>query len=147
MVVAEIALSLVLLVSAALMVNSLLRLRRVDSNFRTQNILTMRLLLPKAKYPDDRPELTTGFYRQLVERIRALPGVQSVGMSTSLPFPDSNWEKLLTIEDRPALKSMQEVPNVQYSQLNADYFDTLGIPLINGRYVGERDTRDTPPSR
>ncbi len=145
LVVAEIALSLVLLVSAGLMVNSLLRLQRVSPGFRTQNILTMQLSLPKAKYPNDRPELAAGFYRQLIERVRALPGVQSVGVSTSLPFTDSSWGKLFTIEDRPAPKSIQEVPNVQYSQLSPDYLNTLGIPLAKGRYLSERDTRDTLP--
>ncbi|MFN2455430.1 MAG: ABC transporter permease [Pyrinomonadaceae bacterium] len=145
LVIAEIALSLVLLVSAGLMVNSLMRLQRVSPGFRTQNILTMQLSLPKAKYPNDRPELTIGFYGRLIERVKALPGVQSVGVSTSLPFTDSGWGKLFTIEDRPAPKSMQEVPNVQYSQLSADYFNTLGIPLTKGRYLSERDTRDTLP--
>ncbi len=145
LVIAEIALSLVLLVSAGLMVNSLLRLQRVSPGFRTQNILTMQLSLPKAKYPNDRPELAVGFYGQLIERVRTLPGVQSVGVSTSLPFTDSGWGKLLTLEDRPAPKSIQEVSNVQYSQLSSDYFSTLGIPLTKGRYLSERDTRDTLP--
>ncbi|MDQ3257324.1 MAG: ABC transporter permease, partial [Acidobacteriota bacterium] len=72
LVVAEIAVALVLLVGAGLMVNSLLRLQRVDPGFRTNNILTMQLALPRSRYPNERRELTVGFYQQLLERTKAL---------------------------------------------------------------------------
>jgi putative ABC transport system permease protein len=145
LVVAEIALSLVLLVGAGLMVNSLLRLQKVNPGFRTDHILTMQLSLPEAKYPSDRPELTTGFYQQLIERVRTLPGVQSVGVTSSLPLTNSGWGKLLTLEDRAIPTSLQDVPVVQYRHVSPEYFKTLGIPLLEGRSLSERDTRDTLP--
>jgi putative ABC transport system permease protein len=145
LVVAEIAIALVLLVGAGLMVNSLLRLGRVDPGFRTNNILTMQLALPRSRYPDERRELTVGFYRQLLERVEALPGVEAAGVTTALPLTESGWGKLFTREDRPAPKSLEGIPSVQYRQVSADYFNTLGIPLTKGRYPDERDTSESFP--
>ncbi|MDQ3254317.1 MAG: ABC transporter permease, partial [Acidobacteriota bacterium] len=145
LVVAEIAIALVLLVGAGLMVNSLLRLQRVDPGFRTNNILTMQLSLPRSRYPDERRELTVGFYRQLLERTKNLPGVQAAGVTTALPLTESGWGKLFTFEDRPAPKSLEEIPSVQYRQVSADYFNTLGISLTKGRFLSERDTSESLP--
>ncbi|MDQ3684030.1 MAG: ABC transporter permease [Acidobacteriota bacterium] len=145
LVVAEIAIALVLLVGAGLMVNSLLRLQRVDPGFRTNNILTMQLALPRTRYPDERRELAVGFYRQLLEHTKALPGVEAAGVTTALPLTQSGWGKLFTREDRPAPKSMEEIPSVQYRQVSAGYFDTLGIPLTKGRFMSERDTSESLP--
>jgi len=139
LVVAEIAIALVLLAGAGLMINSLLRLQRVDPGFRTDNILTMQLALPEARYPDDQLEKAVGFYRQLIERVKGLPGVQSAGVTSALPLTDSGWGKLLTREDRPAPKAMEEIPVTQYRQVSADYFDTLGIRPVDGRYLNEHD--------
>lgn len=145
LVVVEVALSVVLLAGAGLMINSLLRLQRVNPGFRTDRILTMHLTLPMTKYPEDRPELAAGFFQQLVERVKALPGVEAAGVTTGLPLTNSGWGKLLTLEDRPAPGSLDEVPNVQYRQVSPHYFDTLGISIIKGRSFNELDTRDTLP--
>jgi putative ABC transport system permease protein len=139
LVVAEIAIALVLLAGAGLMINSLLRLQRVNPGFRTENILTMQFALPEAGYPDDQSEKALGFYRQLVERVKGLPGVQNTGVTTALPLAGGGWGKLFTREDRPAPKSIEEIPVTQYRQVSADYFDTLGIGLVNGRYLSDRD--------
>ncbi|CAN5347634.1 ABC transporter permease [soil metagenome] len=145
LVVAEIAIALVLLVGAGLMVNSLLRLQHVDPGFKTNNILTMQLALPKSRYPDERRELTVGFYRQLLERLKALPGVEAAGMTTALPLTQSGWGKVFTREDRPAPKSLKEIPSIQYRQVSAGYFNTLGIPLTKGRFLSESDTSESSP--
>jgi putative ABC transport system permease protein len=145
LVIVEIAIAVVLLVGAGLMINSLLRLQRVDPGFRTENILTMQLDLPEAKYPDRLQEQVLGFYRQLSDRVRSLPSVQSVGLSTTLPLTDTGWGKLLTREGVPAPRSLDECPVVNYRHINADYFKTLGIRLVAGRYLTDRDTRDTQP--
>ncbi|HVG39302.1 MAG TPA: ABC transporter permease, partial [Pyrinomonadaceae bacterium] len=145
LVIAEIALSMVLLVGAGLMLGSLYQLQRVDPGFKTENILTVQLSLPKTKYPNDKPELTANFFSQLAERVGATPGAKAVGYSTSLPFTESSWGKLLTIEGRPAPKSMEEMINVQYSQTNVDYYQTLGIPLLKGRLFARTDTAQTQP--
>src|SRR6266498_4712643 len=83
LVVAEIAMALILLVSAGLMINSLLRLLRVDPGFKADNVLTMQISLPQDKYPDDRPDSTFGFYRRLVDRVASLPGVESAGLTSA----------------------------------------------------------------
>jgi len=144
LVVAEIAIALVLLAGAGLMINSLLRLQRVDPGYETENILTMQLALPRAKYPDSQREQAAGFYRSLVERVKALPGVRNAGVTTALPLAGGGWGKLFTREDRPP-KSSKEIPVTQYRQVNADYFDTLGMRLVNGRYLSERDAPDGLP--
>ncbi len=145
LVVVEVALSFVLLAGAGLMINSLLRLQRVNPGFRTDHILTMQISLPSAKYAQDRPELTAGFFQQLIERVKTLPGVEAAGMTSGLPLTNSGWGKLFTIEDRPAPKSLDDIPNVQYQQVSPDYFSTLGIPILKGRSFSERDTRDALP--
>lgn len=145
LVVVEVALSFVLLAGAGLMINSLLRLQRVNPGFRTDRILTMHFTLPAEKYPEDRRDLTAGFFQQLVERVKTLPGVEAAGVTSGLPLTNSGWGKLLTFEDRPAPTSLDEVPNVQYRQVSPDYFRTLAIPITKGRSFSERDTRDAPP--
>jgi putative ABC transport system permease protein len=144
LVVAEIAIALVLLTGAGLMINSLLRLQRVELGYETENILTMQLALPRAKYPDSQHEQAIGFYRQLVERVKALPGVRNAGVTTALPLTSSDWEKLFTREDRPP-KAMNEIPVTRYRQVSADYFDTLGLRLVNGRFLSGRDTPNGLP--
>jgi putative ABC transport system permease protein len=145
LVVAEIAIALVLLTGAGLMINSLLRLQRVELGYETENILTMELALPRAKYPDSHREQADGFYRQLVERVKALPGVRNAGVTTALPLTGGNWEKLFTREDRPAPKALNEIPVTEYRKVSADYFDTLGLRLVNGRFLSERDTPNGLP--
>jgi putative ABC transport system permease protein len=145
LVVVEVALSFVLLAGAGLMINSLLRLQRVNPGFRTDHILTMQISLPPAKYAQDRPELTAGFFQQLTERVKTLPGVEAASVTSALPLTNSGWGKLFTLEDRPAPKSLDEVPNVQYRQVSPDYFSTLAIPILKGRPFSERDTRDALP--
>ena len=145
LVVAEVALSFVLLVGAGLMINSLVRLQRVNPGFRTDRILSMQIALPSTKYTQERPELTAAFFQQLVERVKTLPGVEAAGVTSALPLTNSGWGKLFTLEDRTPPKSLDEVPNVQYRQVSPDYLSTLAIPIIKGRAFSEYDTRDALP--
>jgi putative ABC transport system permease protein len=145
LVVAEIAMALVLSVSAGLMINSLMRMQRIDPGFRTHNILTMQIALPNTSYPDERLELATSFYKQLAERVAALPGVQTVGMTSALPLTASGWGKLLSVEGRPMPKSFEDIPVIQFRQVNADYFAALAISLLQGRAFTRNDTRDSMP--
>jgi putative ABC transport system permease protein len=142
LVVVEVALSFVLLVGAGLMINSLLRLQDVNPGFRTDHILTMQISLSSAKYTQERPELTAGFFQQLIDRVKALPGVEAASVTSALPLTNSGWGKLFTIDDGPAPKSIDEVPNVQYRQVSPDYFGTLAIPIHKGRTFTDRDTSD-----
>src|SRR5215475_1210824 len=145
LVVAEIAMALILLVSAGLMINSLLRLLRVNPGFRADNLLTMQISLPQDKYPDDRPDSTFGFYRRLVERVAALPGVESAGLTSALPLTNSGSSNLFSIEGRRAPKSLEEVPVMQSRRTGGDYFKALATSIIKCRYLSLVDTRDTLP--
>jgi putative ABC transport system permease protein len=145
LVVSEIAVALILLAGAGLMLNSLLRLQQVEPGYETKNILTMQLALPPARYPDSRPEQTVGFYSQLIKRVKALPGVQNAGVATAIPLAEGGWGKLFTREDQPPPKSLDDVPVLQYRKVSPGYFETLGIRLVDGRYLSERDTANGLP--
>jgi len=145
LVAIEVALSFVLLVGAGLLINSLLRLQNVNPGFRTDHLLTTQITLPQTRYPQERPELIANFFQQLVDRVKVLPGVESVGTVSGLPLTNSGWGKLLTFEDRPTPTSLDEIPNVQYEQVGSGYLSTLAIPVLRGRGFEDRDTRDTLP--
>src|SRR5262249_9527851 len=99
LVVAEIALSLVLLASAGLLVRSLVALERVDPGFGAEHAVTVGMMLPEARYPDAASR--TNFYRRLDEAIRTLPGATSTGVATTLPLSGSDMNVGFTIEGRP----------------------------------------------
>src|SRR5262249_38507450 len=145
LVIAEIALSFVLLIGAGLMINSFLRLQNVNPGFKADHVLTMLMTLPQARYPDSRADLTSGFFQQLVDRVQALPGVESAGVTSSLPLAAGGWGKLFTREDRPAPSSLDEIPMVQYRQMSSDYFSTLKISLIKGRVFTRDDNNSGMP--
>jgi putative ABC transport system permease protein len=144
LVAAETALALVLLIGAGLMARSFLKLHQVDAGFVPQNLLTMRIPLPAAKYPE--PPKAIAFYEPLFERIRGLPGAQSVGVSTNLPLGFGNgWGKNFSIEGRPAPPSLDQVPFVQFALVSPDYFRAAGITVRRGRAFTTQDTADAQP--
>jgi putative ABC transport system permease protein len=139
LVITEVALALVLLVASGLMVRSFIKLRQVNVGFTERNVLTLRVPLPEAKYPEpqtaDDPHEPAGlfFYEQLLERVRTLPGVKSAAAGTLLPLgAGQGWGKFLSIEGRAA-DSMDKVPLIRFALVSPDYFQTLGIALRQGR--------------
>ena len=139
LVITEVALALVLLVASGLMVRSFIKLRQVDVGFSEHPILTMRVPLPEAKYPEpqtaDDPREPAGlaFYEELLERIRTLPGVKSATAATLLPLgAGQGWGKFLSIEGHAA-DSLDKVPLIRFALVSPDYFQTLGITLKQGR--------------
>ncbi|MFN2599083.1 MAG: ABC transporter permease [Pyrinomonadaceae bacterium] len=148
LVSAEMALALVLLVGAGLMIQSFWKLRRVDTGFDARNVLTMRIPLPAAKYPvplnvNSPPPAALGFYERLLERVRATPGVEAAGVSTSLPLgAGGRWGKLFSVEGRPAPASVSEIPDVSFALVSEGYLKAMGIRLLRGRDFDARDTED-----
>jgi putative ABC transport system permease protein len=142
LVVTEIALSLVLLVGAGLMIQSFLRLQRVNIGLNTKNVITATLLLPGAKYRT--PELRTAFFKQLTERVRALPGVEAASATGTLPLSGNNWGRSLTVEGFPVL-SVGQAPMIQHTVVTPGYFRTMGITLLAGRDFNDADVRGAPP--
>ncbi|HEX9945014.1 MAG TPA: ABC transporter permease [Thermoanaerobaculia bacterium] len=136
LVVIQVALALVLLVTSGLMVKSFWRLRNVDPGFDPRGVLTLRLNLPEAEYRD--VFATARFVRQLLERVRAAPGVASAGTITSLPLSGSNSNSGYSFEDFP-LAPDQVPPILGTRFVSPGYFDAMGIPLIEGRVFDRID--------
>jgi predicted permease len=132
----QIALALVLLIASGLMVRSYWELRRVQPGFETDGILTVRLSLTDAAYPD--AEDSARFYDRLLESLRALPGVEQVGAVSRLPMEDRYPHNAIVLEDFPVAPG--EVPPVIASNwATPGYFETIGIPLLEGRTFESRD--------
>jgi putative ABC transport system permease protein len=142
LVVCEMALALMLLVGAGLLVNSLERLRAMDPGFNPDKVLTCQVSLP-SKYKD--PQIAT-FFQQLLERVRALPGVKAAGATMTLPLRQTGggfWGGL-NIEGRPAA-TRESVPIVSFAQVTPGYFRAMGIPLLKGREFNDVDNHDGSP--
>jgi len=141
LVVAELALASVMLIGAGLLMNSFLKLRSVDPGFSPRNALTMMVSLAGAsQYVGPARET---FYRQLTDRLAALPGVESVSAINHLPLAGDWWGTSLAIEGRPLPPPGQEVIGI-FRVSRPGYFQTMGIPMRAGRDFTERDTPDTP---
>ncbi|HZN04254.1 MAG TPA: ABC transporter permease [Candidatus Polarisedimenticolia bacterium] len=141
LVVAEIALSLVLLAGAGLLMKSFLRLLSVDPGFETGHLLVARLSLPGDRYAGR--EKTAAFCEALRLRLTGLPGVEEVGVVSALPLAANRASVPFTIEGRPAQPG--EEPWTNYRLADDGYFRAFGIPIVAGRPFGDRDRPDGPP--
>jgi putative ABC transport system permease protein len=136
----EVALSLVLLIGAGLMIRSLWKLRSVNPGFDAQSVLTMTLWLPEAKYKEAYQQ--AGFYKQVLERVRVLPGVESAGAISSLPLTGGSTQPF-SIEGQPVLP-MADQPEVAVREVTAGYLGSLHVPLLSGREISDADTAERP---
>ncbi|MGA8143633.1 MAG: ABC transporter permease [Candidatus Acidiferrales bacterium] len=141
LVVCEVGLSLVLLIGAGLMIRSLWALHRVNPGIDPHDVLTVRVTLPREKYP--KPEQQLAFYKQLVERTQALPGVESAGTIDALPFVSDGSTQPVAIEGRPAVEFAMQ-PEVAVRTISPGYVRTMRIPLLAGRDFTDADTLDRP---
>lgn len=141
LVVAEVALSLVLLVAAGLLLQSFRRLQRVDTGFRPEGVLTFRISPPQARYPE--PGETARAVEQIAERVRALPGVVAVGAVSTLPFSNSNNSGGFTREGQDQAPD-GSLPLADFRVVSPGYFEALGIPLLQGRLFDATDRSDAP---
>jgi putative ABC transport system permease protein len=135
LVVAQIALALVLLIGAGLMVKSFLRLHQVSPGIDPYGALTVRLDLPKAEYP---PRARTQFVVRLLEKVRAIPGVQAAGTTTLLPFSGNNSNSSLTIEDFPVASGALP-PILATRWVSPGFFEALRIPVRQGSVFNRLD--------
>jgi putative ABC transport system permease protein len=148
LVAAEVAIALVLLIGAGLMIRSFQQLLDVTLGFRTDRILTLRLSLPSTKYSEDAQ--VANFYRRLLERVRSLPGVESVGAVSQLPLSGSYSSGTTGVENSDSdeqMKSFRGIPYIEADRrsVSTDYFSTLGIALKKGRLFTEADNETAPP--
>jgi predicted permease len=142
LVVAEVTLSLVLLVGAGLLLRSALALQHADLGFRPDHLLTAEFRLPPAKYPE--PRAIAAFLRQALERIRAVPGIESAALVRAVPFSGNGGSTTYEVEGQPEPAKGRE-PVTQLNIVSPGYFRTMGIPWLRGRDFDEHDTADVPP--
>ena len=139
LVVFESALAVVLLIGAGLLIRSFIALQNTNPGFDANNVLTMRVDLPRGKY--DTPEKASSFFQQLEQRLSGLPGVEKVGFITELPLTGQPNDAPFTVEGRPAVARGQEF-GADFRRVNQNYFEALRIPLLRGRNFTPQEVRD-----
>jgi len=140
LVVLEVALALVVLVGAGLLIRSFEGLQSLDYGFRSESLLTMRASLPQSKYREGFRQ--AAFFRSALERVEAIPVVESAALVNTLPLSLRNTASGLTIEGREQLEGDALTANTR--QVSSDYFDTMGIPLLQGRAFDPLDMDEHP---
>ncbi len=143
LVVSEVALTVLLLIGAGLMLKSFYAIQKVNPGFNPENTLTMMVNLPAYKYTDDHQ--IRAFYEQTLKRIEVLPGVESASAVTGLPLTTNLIIRLrFMVDGRPPVNP-SEVPRANYRSISNDYFRTMRISLLEGRYFTEQDRDTSPP--
>ena len=135
--VAEISLSLVLLIGAGLLIKSYVLLRNINSGLKTDHVLTVSLALPFSKYST--LEQRAGFVRDLLSRVTSLPGVEAAGATNNLPLSGSEQFFYIGVEGIPLPRPGEPFLRAESHTVTPDYFKSLGIPLLKGRFFTERD--------
>jgi len=141
LVASEVALALILLVGAGLMIRSFVALESVDPGFNPHNVLSMVVSVAGSQEAD--PNRRPIFYQQLLERVRAIPGVQAAGGINHLPLFGDLWGWPFTIEGRPALRPGESAGGV-YRIITPGYFDAMRLPVVQGRDISEADNATAP---
>jgi predicted permease len=142
LVLGEVAIALVLLVGAGLLLRSFARLRAVDPGFRPAGVLSAQLVLPEQKYGE--PERQVAFTRELLERLRAIPGVKSADTTFPLPLGGNGFVLSFAVEGRPEPRP-GEVPNANVRLVTPDFFQTMGTRLLQGRVFTPQDGPEAVP--
>jgi predicted permease len=140
LIISEVALSLVLLIGAGLLIRSYQRITGANPGFDAENVLSLRLSLPSSRY--NNPEAVSSFYKQLDERVRALPGVENVGTNYSIPLSSVAfaWEPI-TVDGYVPNAPGEDLIISSSGYVSPDYFRAMGIPLLKGRYFDEHDKK------
>jgi putative ABC transport system permease protein len=140
LMIAEVGLSIVLLVGASLLLRSFDRITRVDPGFRANNVLAFRVTLPNKSYPEDHNRVT--FFDALLGKLETLPQVRAVGMAQNIPMR-GDYVLSFAIQGRPPANPNAE-PSANYRSVSSGYFRTLGIPILRGRAFTEQDVEKAP---
>ena len=141
LVVAQVAMTLVLLVVAGLLMQSLYRLRYADVGFRPEGVITLRTALPSIRY--DTHARRAAFYDDVLERVTRLPGVLGAGYTTSVPLAWKGATTAFVVEGRPAQPEVKYEAN--HRQVSTDYLQVIGMPMVDGRYFSASDGPTAQP--
>jgi putative ABC transport system permease protein len=139
-VVAEVALSAILLAGAGLLLRTFHGLSQIDPGFRAEGVLTCRTTLPDAGYPT--PAARALYVRRLLDRLNSIPGVRAAGVTTALPMMQVNWMADFTLPGRPGTTGQKEFAT--YNAISPRYLEALGAHLVKGRNFTERDDAASP---
>jgi putative ABC transport system permease protein len=142
LLVSQVALALVLVVSAGLLTRTFFRLLGADGGFRAERVLTFQLSLPALQYADQNHIVT--LYRDALERLRSIPGVQSAGIGETVPMGGEGESTVIRMPDHPAA-SQNELPFANYTIISPGYFSAVGTPLLHGRDFLDTDTAESMP--
>ncbi|HKY05528.1 MAG TPA: ABC transporter permease, partial [Blastocatellia bacterium] len=137
LVISEVALALILLIGAGLMIKSLIRLQQIDPGFEPENVVTMRLSLPQARYNEAGKQ--RAFYGQALEKIKTLPGVRSASAVNFLPLSATGNQRNFSIKGQGEMQT-----NLEFRMIDPGYLRTMQIALLAGRELNERDTASEP---
>ncbi|MGH9501183.1 MAG: ABC transporter permease [Terriglobales bacterium] len=136
LVVAEIAVALVLMTGAGLLIQSFARLMAVNPGFESRNLMAFPITLPQVRYTT--PEQQNQFYRQLLEQVKALPGVQSAGLASTLPL-GAVTPYIFFCPEGMACQGLGKDPVIARAYASPDYFRAMGTPLLQGRFFNPQD--------
>lgn len=140
LVTSQVTLACVLLIGAGLMLRSLLNQMHLNPGFQEDHVLTATLSLPTIEYPNG--AATNQFYRQLLQELRALPGVQATGAGSDLPW--TGWDENTSFEIEGKHPPAGTLYQVRYHAATPDYFRALGVPLLEGRFFRDSDAHSAP---
>jgi putative ABC transport system permease protein len=142
LIVSEIALSFVLLAGAGLLIKSFINLRQTSPGFNADNVLVTRMVLLWPKYKEAEPRIQA--YKQVIDNVKAIPGVQSAGAVLSLPMNGDTFRlgRSVIREGRPM--TPEEAVNARFLTVTGDYFQTMQIPLKSGRLFTDQDNSQSP---
>jgi predicted permease len=140
LVIVETCLALVLLAGAGLLMRTFINLQHVNAGFQPEHVLTFRVDLPNKRYPDDAASIR--FYGNLVARLKTLPGVQSAGVSSDIPWTGYDENSDFAIEGRP--ENPNDLPEARYHFATVGYFETIGTPVLSGRSFALTDDERAP---
>ena len=143
LVVAEVALSFVLLSGAALLIRSFYQLQQVDPGFETTNVITMWLPMTESQYPDGAQ--VTSYLSQVMEKIQTVPGVRDVATTTALPLEGWGWGMAFLIDGQPVIDRANR-PDCFFKMVSPSYFRALGMRVKKGRALAESDTKGALPA-
>lgn len=137
--VSEIALALVLLVGAGMMIRTFMKMQNTSLGFNTDNVMTMKIMTTGNQYTES--FRSAGFFQQLIERLKAVPGTQAVAVTNMLPL-SGEFGNSFKIEGGP--RPQGEIRQAEYRAISSDYFRAMSIPLQKGRVFTDRDTKEAP---
>ena len=142
LLVAEIACALIVLTGAGLMTRTMYKIANVDPGFRTDHLLTMRMDIYGPQYRNNLPHIEA-FQKAALTNVKALPGVESAAFTLSLPIAGSQWGSVFVVGDQPVLDRSQ-IPIAAFNPVSPEYFQTMGIRLLQGRSFTEADGLQSP---